>query len=49
MRINLLGMPDDPKAKKMIAELAAVELEADQFITKIQQILTTRGGMKLQP
>jgi glutamate formiminotransferase/formiminotetrahydrofolate cyclodeaminase len=47
VRINLLGMPEDDKAKKMTAELVTIEHTADELITQVKVTLTTRGGLKL--
>jgi formiminotetrahydrofolate cyclodeaminase len=47
VRINLLSMPDDPAATKMISELAGIESQADEMITRIKGALTIRGGLSL--
>jgi len=47
VRINLVGMQDDPEAQKMLSELATIETRADELIGSIRQILTSRGGMPL--
>jgi glutamate formiminotransferase/formiminotetrahydrofolate cyclodeaminase len=47
VRINLLGLPGNKQATAMTAELGVIEKQADELITRIRQILTTRGGMPL--
>jgi glutamate formiminotransferase/formiminotetrahydrofolate cyclodeaminase len=47
VRINLLGIPDDPAVSKMMTELAGIESQADEMITRIRTILTSRGGLSL--
>ncbi len=47
VRINLLGMPDEPATGKMIAELSGIESQADDLVARIRSTLTTRGGMSL--
>jgi glutamate formiminotransferase/formiminotetrahydrofolate cyclodeaminase len=47
VRINLAGMPDDPKARAMTSELVKIEKQADELIDRLKQILTSRGGMTL--
>ena len=47
VRINLTGIPDDPKAKKMIGELINLETQADELIARIKQIMISRGGLSL--
>ncbi len=47
VRINLLGMPGDQQATAMTTEVGGVEKQADELITRIRQILSSRGGMQL--
>ena len=47
VRINLVSMPGDVQATAMITEVAGIEKQADELITRIRQILTSRGGMQL--
>ncbi|MBN2256396.1 MAG: glutamate formimidoyltransferase [Anaerolineaceae bacterium] len=47
VRINLLGMPDDPKTKMMKDEIIHIEQYADQLISRMRETLTSRGGLQL--
>ncbi len=47
VRINLVGMQDNPEAGKMLSELATIETRADELIGSIRQTLTSRGGIPL--
>lgn len=47
VQINLLGMPENPQAQAMLAELQGLEERAAALQAQIKEILVKRGGFRL--
>jgi formiminotetrahydrofolate cyclodeaminase len=47
VRINLLGLEDEPEPTRMLEELRALDKKAQDLDENIKKILTERGGLGL--